>query len=153
MDPLFEIELPRGLAGTKGAARKLLSWLRQAIVSGRLQPGAKLPATRKSASLFGVSRNTITDVYESLTLEGHVVSKRGSGHFVADSLPRTSDGAGPGAASPIRAVNPFWLDERTLAAMSFLRDPPRPQARTVPFLVQSRRCLHRLTALMTARGR
>jgi len=88
MDPLFEIrkELDRCSSGSIAAV--LASQLRRAIADGRLPRGAKLPATRKAQTTFGISRTTLADVYERLVAEGHLVSRHGSGIYVADTRQR-----------------------------------------------------------------
>lgn len=60
---------------------------RQMILSGRLRPGDRLPATRNLAQELGVSRTIITQSFEQLILEGYLVGKTGAGTFVADVLP------------------------------------------------------------------
>ncbi len=83
------------LAGIKiiknSAAPPLYSQLyeqfRQMILSKRLRPGDRLPATRDLAIELGVSRTIITQSFEQLILEGYLLGKTGSGTFVADVLP------------------------------------------------------------------
>jgi GntR family transcriptional regulator/MocR family aminotransferase len=58
--------------------------LRAAIVSGRLPAGTRLPSTRIFASEIGVSRNTVLQVFETLTEEGLLTSRLGAGTFVAE---------------------------------------------------------------------
>src|SRR6185312_15803012 len=83
MDPLFEIELDLAGRAPREASRTLYHQLKAAILEGRLPPGAKLPPTRKSAAFFRVSRNTAVEVYERLLNDGYVVSRQGSGTYVA----------------------------------------------------------------------
>ena len=54
------------------------------ILEGRLSPGDRLPATRGLAKSLGISRNTVKLVYELLTAEGCLISRQGSGSFVAE---------------------------------------------------------------------
>jgi len=58
--------------------------LRAAMVSGRLPAGTRLPSTRIFASEIGVSRNTVLQVFETLTEEGLLTSRLGAGTFVAE---------------------------------------------------------------------
>src|SRR5690242_18801969 len=67
--------------------------LREAIREGRLAPGDALPSSRALAHQLGVARGTVTQVFEQLTAEGHLVSRPRSGVRVA---PRT-----PAAAAPV----------------------------------------------------
>lgn len=58
--------------------------LRQAVLSGRVPPGARLPASRQLAIELGVSRLTVQNTYEQLIAEGFLRAETGSGTFVAD---------------------------------------------------------------------
>lgn len=118
VEPLFEIELERPAPGSRDAGRCLYRQLKQAIKDGRLAAGTQLPASRKSALFFGVSRNTVSDVYERLSNEGLVQARRGSGTFVAD--PPADPVSSPSLAGTYR-LNAFWLQEEVTAAMGFWR--------------------------------
>lgn len=61
--------------------------IREAILSGRLDPGARLPASRILAAELGLSRPTVSEAYRILRDEGYVWSRVGSGTFVASKLP------------------------------------------------------------------
>ncbi|HEV2677459.1 MAG TPA: PLP-dependent aminotransferase family protein [Aliidongia sp.] len=127
MDPLFEITLDLAAKGSREASRTLCDQLRAAILDGRLRPGAKLPATRKSESFFGVSRNTALEVYDQLLYEGYVVARHGSGTYVADTVPTAVRPSSPaGDAAPDPRLNAFWLRPDVTAAMGFWRDRPEP---------------------------
>ena len=124
IDPLFEIELDLGPKGSREAARTLHRELKAAILDGRLIGGARLPATRKSAAFFGVSRNTAAEVYERLVNEGHAVTRHGAGTYVADRAPAAPRAKGSAAQTTAHSVNEFWLRPDITAAMSFWRDRP-----------------------------
>jgi GntR family transcriptional regulator/MocR family aminotransferase len=130
IDPLFEIELDLGPKGSRESSRTLHRELKAAILDGRLTAGARLPATRRSAAFFGVSRNTAAEVYERLVNEGHAVTRHGAGTYVADRMPAVPRAKGPAAqeaAAPetgAHRVNEFWLRPDVTAAMSFWRDRP-----------------------------
>jgi GntR family transcriptional regulator/MocR family aminotransferase len=83
MDPLFEVELDPPPPGARTASQRIYEQLKAAILDGRLAAGARLPPTRRSEAFFGVSRNTAAEVYERLANEGYVVTRRGSGAYVA----------------------------------------------------------------------
>jgi GntR family transcriptional regulator / MocR family aminotransferase len=57
--------------------------LRDAITSGRLESGARLPATRVLAVDLGVSRGTVSAAYDQLVSEGYLVARQGDGTRVA----------------------------------------------------------------------
>src|SRR6476469_2656248 len=61
--------------------------LRDAIVSGRLRAGARLPATRMLADSLSVSRNTVILAYDELSAEGYLDRRARGGTFVARTLP------------------------------------------------------------------
>jgi GntR family transcriptional regulator/MocR family aminotransferase len=67
--------------------RQLHRLLQQAILSRELPAGSKVPSSRLLANELGIARNTVTQVYEQLALEGYVTSTTGRGTFVADSAP------------------------------------------------------------------
>lgn len=53
--------------------------IREAIVSGALPSGSRLPASRVMARKLGISRNTVLAAYEALALEGLIAGRVGSG--------------------------------------------------------------------------
>lgn len=64
--------------------RQLIEQILQAITTGQLQPGDRLPGSRALAQALGVSRSTLVHVYERLIAEGMLISRVKSGVFVAD---------------------------------------------------------------------
>jgi GntR family transcriptional regulator / MocR family aminotransferase len=68
--------------------RQMLDLMQQAILTGQLAPGTKLPSSRMLALDLGIARNTVLHVYDQLTAEGYVTSTTGSGTYVADTAPR-----------------------------------------------------------------
>jgi GntR family transcriptional regulator/MocR family aminotransferase len=141
MDPLFEIELERPSPGSRDGGRFLYRQLKDAIQDGRLAAGTQLPASRKSAAFFGLSRNTVAEVYDRLSSEGLVVARHGSGTYVAELPPEPA--SLPSPASTYR-LNTFWLREDVTSAMGFWRDDVSvvPRAGTAmdfrPALIDSR---------------
>jgi GntR family transcriptional regulator / MocR family aminotransferase len=128
MNSLFEIELELTAKGSRESSRSLYRQLKAAILDGRLTAGAKLPATRHSATFFGISRNTAVEVYEKLQNEGYVVTRLGSGTYVADRIPAPPSQALPhDERPPDHRLNEFWLRPEITSAMGFWRDwPDRP---------------------------
>lgn len=59
----------------------------QGILSGRFQPGEKLPSTRKLAHHLGVSRITVTLSYTELLANEYLTSRGRSGYFVSEDAP------------------------------------------------------------------
>ena len=52
-----------------------------AIESGRLPPGSRLPSIRSQAQESGVSTFTVVEAYDRLVAQGRIASQRGSGFF------------------------------------------------------------------------
>jgi GntR family transcriptional regulator/MocR family aminotransferase len=75
--------------------------VQQAILSGRLPPGTKLPSSRALGADLGIARNTLIQVYDQLLAEGYVQTQSGSGTYVADTSPdRVDEGSTAGKAKP-----------------------------------------------------
>ncbi|GAB1539931.1 PLP-dependent aminotransferase family protein [Scytonema sp. NUACC21] len=67
--------------------QQLYEELRQAILTGRLLPGGRIPSTRQLAKSLGISRTTVTQTYDRLLSEGYIETVVGSGTFVCSQLP------------------------------------------------------------------
>jgi len=100
--------------------------LRRAILDGRLRRGAALPATRKLAAEYGVSRRIVVNVFQQLRDEGYVVARIGAGTQVSESVPEDFLAASPRrkqrSGTPVqnadfyrRPVRPFRAIEPALA--------------------------------------
>ncbi|CAI6042438.1 PLP-dependent aminotransferase family protein [Cohnella sp. JJ-181] len=76
--------------------------IRDSIVDGKLPPGAKLPSTRTLASLYGLSRGSVSVAYDMLAAEGYVRSAVGKGTYVAGEETR-ADVLLPGATNQAQA--------------------------------------------------
>lgn len=66
-------------------ARQLQAGLRDAIRSGRLTAGTRLPASRVLAEDLGVSRGVVVDAYAQLVAEGFLITRPGSGTMISDA--------------------------------------------------------------------
>ena len=91
------------LSPAAAPARRLTGWLadaiRAAIIDGRLQAGAPLPATRLLAGDLGVSRGVIVEAYQRLADEGLVSARPGAGTRVL-GISRRAAGPRPAPAWP-----------------------------------------------------
>jgi len=67
--------------------RQIYNALRQAILTGRLRAGSKLPPTREFAKAIDTSRATVLLAFEHLFAEGYLEGKVGSGTFVSQAIP------------------------------------------------------------------
>lgn len=61
---------------------QLYLFIKNEILEGRLQYGAKLPSKRKLADFLKISQNTVESAYEQLTAEGYVEAYPRRGYFV-----------------------------------------------------------------------
>ncbi|MBO4274960.1 GntR family transcriptional regulator, partial [Microbispora triticiradicis] len=61
-----------------GLAAQIAREVRDAVRSGRLGPGARLPATRDLARDLGLSRGVVVEAYEQLVAEGVLESRTGA---------------------------------------------------------------------------
>ena len=116
--------------GGYSAWRLIAEELRREIVAGSKAPGTKLPAEGELAERFGVHRNTVRQAVAALAAEHLVVSRRGSGTFVAehtvlvhrigartrlsDSLGRRGRASGRLLESAIESVPPADVAERLI---------------------------------------
>ena len=66
---------------------QLEAGLRDAIRSGRLQGGERLPSSRELARELGVSRGLVQECYDQLLAEGYLTSRVGSATRVAAGAP------------------------------------------------------------------
>ncbi len=66
--------------------RRAYRSLREAIVTGRLPEGARLPSSRDLARRWGLARNTVLEAIELLSAEGYLVTRPQSGSFVAGGV-------------------------------------------------------------------
>ncbi|MFF0293948.1 PLP-dependent aminotransferase family protein [Kitasatospora sp. NPDC004614] len=71
------------LSGRGSRRAQLMQALREAVDSGRLAPGTRLPPYRSLAHDLGIARNTVADAYAELVAEGRLSARQGSGTRVA----------------------------------------------------------------------
>jgi len=79
----YGIDLHLDLTGSR-VRSGLEGGLRDAVRSGRLRPGARLPSSRHLAADLRIARNTVADAYGQLIAEGWLESRTGSGTWVAE---------------------------------------------------------------------
>ncbi|MEV4604556.1 PLP-dependent aminotransferase family protein [Amycolatopsis sp. NPDC049253] len=91
-------------AGGEPRARSIEAALREAVTSGRLPAGTRLPGTRSLADDLGIARGTVVEAYAQLVAEGWLVSTTGSGTRVAETRLPT--------AKSVPEVEPRLLDLR-----------------------------------------
>ncbi|BCJ36095.1 GntR family transcriptional regulator [Actinocatenispora thailandica] len=96
--PAWELLLPAVRAPRRQRRRLLESALRDAVRSGRIAPGTRLPASRALAADLGVSRGLVTSVYDQLRAEGYLDGRPGSGTYAGGG--RTPPGTTAAATAP-----------------------------------------------------
>lgn len=62
---------------------QIRDWLVDQILTGKLQPGEKIPSVRELAADIEVNRNTVMRSYSLMEEEGIIENKRGIGFFIA----------------------------------------------------------------------
>ncbi len=97
LGPELLLALDRTLPEPLGA--QLERELREAIRSGRLAAGERLPSSRAMANELGISRGLVLECYSQLQAEGFLTSRTGS-------ATRVAAGAASPAASPLPALAP-----------------------------------------------
>lgn len=126
----------------------LIDALREAVRTGRLTPGTRLPSSRSLAADLGVARNTVADSYAELVAEGWLTAQQGSGTRVATRAEprRAAPAARQAGPTPRRPTHSLLLGSPDLAEF------PRKQ-----WLAAARRALtaapHDAFALGDALGR
>jgi DNA-binding transcriptional MocR family regulator len=90
----------------------VMATIKQRVASRSLTPGGKLPSVRGLAATMKVSTSTVVDAYERLVAEGAILSRPGSGFYVANqAAPFTLSEVGPRLD---RAIDPFWVSRQSL---------------------------------------
>ncbi|MGK5637099.1 PLP-dependent aminotransferase family protein [Streptomyces sp. URMC 126] len=97
-------DLHLDLSGPGGVRAALIRALRDAVRSGRLAPGTRLPSSRSLAGDLGLARNTVADAYGQLVAEGWLTARQGSGTRVAQAA--TVRAAASGRATAPRPARP-----------------------------------------------
>ena len=97
---------------------QIVEYLREGIVSGRLEPDTRLPASRRLADDLGVSRITIENAYAELEAAGLVRRQMGSGTYVLPPWPlpetfagNSGDAGRAGEASEASEIWPLWQQD------------------------------------------
>ncbi|MGW7526421.1 MocR-like pyridoxine biosynthesis transcription factor PdxR [Streptomyces sp. NPDC054783] len=110
------------LSGPGGRRAALTRALREAVRSGRLAAGTRLPPYRSLAADLGVARNTVADAYAELVAEGWLTARQGSGTRVADRAEPLRHAVCTPATAPPRTRGPRHdLRQGTPEASAFPR--------------------------------
>nr|WP_229843493.1 PLP-dependent aminotransferase family protein [Streptomyces chryseus] len=98
------LQLDPGEAPPGGLSDWLAARLRAAVSDGSLPVGSRLPATRVLAAELRVSRGVVTEAYQRLTEDGHVVGRGRGGTVVVAAPPAAARAPAPAARSSAGAV-------------------------------------------------
>jgi GntR family transcriptional regulator / MocR family aminotransferase len=88
-------DVPRGQQ-----AASLITRLRNAVRSGSLRTGTRLPPSRVLAADLAVSRGVVVRAYEQLSAEGYLHARQGTGTEVAIVSPQSSPVPRPSPRPP-----------------------------------------------------
>lgn len=100
---------------------------REAIASGKLRPGDRVPSVRSLASELGLARGTVEVAYQMLVGEGYFVARGAAGTVVSPRLGNLAEpgraqasappaGPSPHAQTPAHGALPFQLGVPALDA-------------------------------------
>lgn len=121
---MYGLNVDRNLE--QSVVQQLIIKLRELILEKRLKSGDKLPPTRVLAEELKIARNSIIEVYEQLIAEGYLVSRVGSGTFVAD-LPEL-DKRMPDKSMEQRATAPSAMVQADKGEALFIAGQPEMAA-------------------------
>jgi len=71
--------------------RQIIQQIEYAILSGRMQPGDRLPTIRSLAVELKTNPNTIAKAYNELEIRGILETQVGSGTYISDKKPVVED--------------------------------------------------------------
>src|SRR5260370_19668173 len=103
--PELLLQLDRGRG--QPLRSQLEAGLRDAIRSGRLQGGERLPSSRGLARELSISRGLVQECYNQLLAEGYLTSQAGSATRVAASARPAPAAPSPGPVPPPRLIADF----------------------------------------------
>ncbi len=76
MDYIFDDKVPIYI--------QIINFIKKDIISGKLNPGDKLPSVREFSSLLKVNPNTVSRVYQEIEKEGMTYTQRGMGTYIKE---------------------------------------------------------------------
>ncbi|PRY25141.1 GntR family transcriptional regulator [Aliiruegeria haliotis] len=105
----------------------------EAILTGRFQPGERMPSSRRLARHLGVARITVTIAYTELVANDYLASRGRSGYFVSDNAPRPPNFAPQAAPTESRVDWSRALGQR-FSHRATLTRPPNWRDFRFPFI-------------------
>lgn len=124
-----KLPLLKRLSPSRNLTDEVVEQLAAQIRGGRLAPGSKLPTEQELMVLLGVSRTVVREAISALRSEGLVVTRQGSGAFVAadpSRIPFRIESEGLGSIEDVINVMELRLAiEVEAAALAAERATPR----------------------------
>jgi GntR family transcriptional repressor for pyruvate dehydrogenase complex len=112
-------------------AEQVRDELHRRIVTGELQPGARLPAERALAEQFAVARTSVREAIQALVALG-VIERRGNRSYVAEQLPGSALPAADRRKKAMRSLlEARRVLELTLFELAAARASARERAETL----------------------
>ncbi|WP_226579240.1 FadR/GntR family transcriptional regulator [Acuticoccus sediminis] len=131
---LFErIDRPRRLPD------EIARSISEAIASGQLKPGDRLPTEQALSAQFGVARTVVREAVSLLKYDGVITPKRGVGAFVTE----------PNARSAFRISAACFEKRRQLVQLLELRTGVQAEASALAAAARSDRDLRRIATHLT----
>ncbi|WP_415156416.1 PLP-dependent aminotransferase family protein [Maritalea sp.] len=97
---------------TTSLVAQVMDAVQKRISSRSALPGSRVASIRDMANRMGVSKSTVVDAYDRLTADGIIISKPGSGFYVAaQARPFSIADVGPKLDQDI---DPLWLTRNAL---------------------------------------
>ncbi len=88
-------------------ARQIYLGLRNAIMSGAIPSGTKVPSSRELSKRLSVSRTSVVNAFEQLLVEGYIVGVVGAGTYVSDDIPKPLEGSNAVLKTKIAVSRPL----------------------------------------------
>ena len=95
MSTQFDLSLSVDPTELRPLVVQIVEGLSDAIRSGSLRPGERVPSSRRLSETLGVHRNTVLAAYDELTAQGWITAAQGRGTFVSRGMPATRRRVGP----------------------------------------------------------
>ncbi|SDD98468.1 transcriptional regulator, GntR family [Cupriavidus sp. YR651] len=111
----FSLPIAIARDGPEPFKRQIMRQVEGLVVSGRLQPGDRLPSIACLIAMLHVSRNTVVGAYDGLIDAGLLRGESGRGFYVADATPRASTPVAPEPMTAAEASPPSGLTEYAAA--------------------------------------
>ena len=124
--------MPAAMPRTPLLAERVANQVRQEIAGGGFKAGDRLPTEREMSESYGVSRAIVREALGRLKHDGMVISRQGSGAFVADGTdPTLRLHVVPSDAEDLRAVVELLIAVRSAASAHAATRRTRAQLATI----------------------